>query len=168
MFVTIQKVVMPFGEGKKKRFEMGNLLPKIKELNFERLVWVMAVPRGSTWDEIKTTEIGAAYSYGTEIQQMTYRRKEALFPYSWLLPVGGLQYRGPAICPGTVAKWEIELRCWFPVKRLNHKSSLQLRSSFWSEGDGVRVVEFSWLRSQTELKCQSFWYCSLFGKEGKK
>lgn len=47
---------MPFGEEKNpKTFGVGSLLPKTKELNFEWLVWVMAVPRGSSWDEIKTT-----------------------------------------------------------------------------------------------------------------
>lgn len=45
--MKLENIVMPFGEEKKK-FEMGNLFPKTKKLNFERLVWVKAVPRGST------------------------------------------------------------------------------------------------------------------------
>lgn len=63
--------VMPFGEEKNPQtFGMGSLLPKTKELNFAWLVWVMAVPRGSSWDEIKTRGRSAAWSYGMEVQQV--------------------------------------------------------------------------------------------------
>lgn len=123
-----QKNVMPFGEKKNpKTFGIGNLLPKTKELNFEWLVWVMAVPRGSIWDEIKTTGRSAACHYSMEIQQVVCRRKEPLFPF-WFLPVGDLQYRGPAICPGTVAKFQNSTQVLI-LKFLKHKLSLHFRSS---------------------------------------
>lgn len=160
---------MPFGEGKKnpnqnqnktkqkpqtlpnkqtktktpKTFETEKLFPEIKELNFGWLVWVTAVPGDSTWDEIKTVGIGAAYSYSTEILQLICRKKEALYLYSWFLLVGDLQYRGLVICPGAVAKLEIEL--WHPFKFLNGKTSLHLRSSSWSAE--VRVMGWRWKSS---------------------
>lgn len=46
--MKLENVVMPFGGKKINTFKMGNLLPKTKELNFEWLVWVIAVPRSST------------------------------------------------------------------------------------------------------------------------
>lgn len=167
MFVTIwnRKNVLPFGEEKNpKTFGMGNLLPKTKELNFEWLVWIMAVPRASSWAEIRTTGRNAAWSYVMEIQQVLCSRKELLFPFSWFLPVGDLQYRGPVVCPGTAAKFENSAQVLI-LEFLKHKLSL-LRSFLWTEDAGVGLEEFSWF-SQTELKCHLSSDCLLFGKREK-
>lgn len=44
------------------------------------------------------------------------------------------------------------------LKFLKHKLS-HVRSSLWTEDAGVGLEEFSWFRSQTELKYHFSWYC---------
>lgn len=99
-------------------FKKVNSLPKPKRLTLK----VIAASGSYTCGEVKTTGIGTAHGYSKETQETMWRREEALFPCSWSLLVGDLHYRGPAICPGSVAKLEVELKFWFPVKCLNHKT----------------------------------------------